>query len=443
MGVLHPDMKTAMKEGKAFAVFEFDDPGGTTHRYAGSWVASDSLGQYKGMIPQGGFGPSPRSVPLRGDRLEPISGHVTIIDNDGAINALVTSQYARQLRGMSARIKIVASGLPAEAFYTRFSGQVVNYNKVGHGKYKFDLGPKLKELEGYIKVPIITTAIWENAHEDSKGNPTPVVYGVHNSASLGSRGMLPTQYVDTVNYRYLVSHQYIEEITNVYVDHIVQGSGWTTLRTTRDGHRYTLVEFTSDQGDAVITVDAKGGVFSGAYSSYDEITNPATQLMYILSNYVFNEWDGRPKNWHDEDSDDAPIDWDLFSIVEQFFNSRGVKGSIAISEPITGLALLNKWAEEYCPVFWTSNSDIGTRIDDWYSTYTNWNVSKPRFRESKHFLGELSYDHSTEILADTWEAGFLYSESDNEALERIRVIDTLRGWDIKEEIELEWAESTV
>lgn len=443
MSVLHPDMKLAMSRGEAFAVFEFVDPDSITHKYAGSWIASDALGNYKGFVPQGGFGPSPRSVPLRGDRLEPISTHVTVIDQDGAINSLISGKHARAIRGLTARIRLVAPGIDPEAYQVRFNGQIVDYEMTGHKEYKFDLGPKLAELEGLLNVPIATKAIWPNIDDNAIGKPAPLVYGVHSSVSLGSRGMLPTLYVDNVNYYYLVAHQYIESITKVYVDHVVQASGWSTLYLFRDGHRYTLVNFTSDQGDATITVDAKGAVFSGIRDTYDELTNPASQLMYILSNYAFNAWDGTPADWHDEVADDAPIDWELFGLTEQFFNSRGVKGSIGISEPMTGLALSNLWAKEYCPIFWTAAAKIATRPDDWYFTRAAWISSRPRITESEHFMDELTYKFSTEMLADEWNVGFLYSEADSEALERIRVKDTLRGWKAAEELDLQWSESTI
>jgi hypothetical protein len=410
---------------------------------SGNWIASASLGKYKGYVVENGFGPSPRSVPLRGDRLEPISTHVTISDEDKVITKLVSGKHSRSIRDLAARIKIVAPGIPAEAYYTRFNGQINDYEMVGHDQYRFELGPKLFELEGLLKVPIVTKAIWPNAHDNAVGKVASIIYGVHSSASLGSRGMIPCPYVDTVNYKYLVSHQYIEDVTNVYVDHVVQASGWTEENVLVDGHRYTLINFTTNQGDATITVDAKGGAFAGNAVADDEITNPAQQLMYILSNYVFNEWDGTTANWHDSSADDAPIDWALFASAEQLFNSRGVKGAISISEPMTGLQLLNMWATEYFPVFWTANAEVGVRTDDWYASYADWTATKPIIKESEHFLNELSYKFSNEMLADELNVGFLYSDSDNEALERIRVKDTLRGWNIKEEIDLQWSESTV
>ncbi len=211
---------------------------------------------------------------------------------------------------------------------------------------------------------------------------------------------------------------------------------------TRDGHRYTIVDFSADQGDAVITVDAKGGVYTGAVTSYDEIYNPASQYKYIMANYCFNEWDGNPNNWHDET--DSPLHKELFEAGEQLLNSRGVKGSIAITEPTTGLQLTNLFSDEYFPVFWTPDAKLAIRPDDWYFTYNDWYASRARLEENAHFLSELSYHPTSEMLADEWDIGFLYSAADSEALERIRVKDTLRGWGIKEpSLDLKWSESTV
>jgi hypothetical protein len=89
MGLLHPDLKAALAAGNGFAVFEFDDAGGTTHRYAGSWIASDSLGMYKNFIPDGGFGNSKRAIPIRGDRLHSPTMSITVHDMDGVLNAIL------------------------------------------------------------------------------------------------------------------------------------------------------------------------------------------------------------------------------------------------------------------------------------------------------------------------------------------------------------------
>jgi hypothetical protein len=414
---------------------------GTTHRYAGSWIASDSLGMYKNFIPDGGFGNSKRAIPIRGDRLHSPTMSITVHDMDGVLNAILSGQYSRQIRGADARLRIMAQNIAAEAYHLRFSGQILHVSKPKRATYVFDLGPKAPELETLLRVPIVTKAIWPDADAAAIGKPAPLVYGVHSSASLGSRGMLPTLYVDDVNFRYLVSHQYIESIDAVYVDHVVQGSGFATSYREVEGHRYTLLDFTGDQGTSTITVDATGGVPTGARGTFDEITNPATQLKAIVANYIFNEWDGQPDNWHDET--DSPIYNELFQVTEQMFNNRGVKGAISISEQMTGLAFINLWSSEYCPAFWTSDAKLAIRPNDWYFTYDSWNETRFRAKEGEHFIGDLAYDYSTELLADEWNVGFLYSAADNDNLERIRVTDTLRGWNISESLDLKLSESTV
>ncbi len=447
-GILHPDLKAAIIRNDAFAVFEFDDPGSITYQYSGAWADSESLGSIKGFIPENGFGRSRRAVPIRGDRLQSAKIIVIVNDMDGAIAELVSGRYSRRIRGMDARIRIVASGIEANAYYLRFVGQILKCNKIGTAKYKFELGPKAPELKTYLRVPVVTKSLWPNADVDAIEKRTPLVYGVHSSASLGSRGMLPTLYVDTVKFQYLVSHQYLGSITNVYADDAVQASGWSEINLWVEGHRYTLVDFDSDQGTSVITVDAEGAAFRGDPDSYDVITNPATQFKAILANYVFHAWDGTPEDWHDES--DSPIHEELLHAAEQFFNSRGVKGSLGITEPTTGLSLINLWASQFYPVFWTSDAKIAIRPDDWYQTDKEWTAEEGAaladriwLREDEHFVGEMLYDNSDKMLADEWSVGFLYSHADNKTLERIHVKDTLRGWNISDELELTWAESTI
>lgn len=450
-GILHADLKAALIRGDAFAVFEFDDPDGNTFKYAGQWIDSTSLGQYKGFIPKGGFTNSSRVIPLRGDRMQDSTMSVTVLDMDGELNTLVSGEFSRRTRGMVARIRIVAPDIPAEAFYLRFSGQITHIKKTGIREYKFSLGPEAPELETFLRVPIVTVATWPNADTTAIENRAPLVYGIHDSSSLGSRGMLPTLYVDTVNFRYLAAHQHLKDITNVFVDEVVQASGWSVENVVVEGHYYTLIVFDSDQEGSTITFDAEGAADQGDPDNQEVIINPARQLKVILANYVFHAWNGNPSDWHD--ASDSPIHSQLFYIGQRFLNSRGVSGAIGIDGPITGLALVNKWAEQFYPVFWTSDAKIAIGVDDWYKTDIQLRneaavIRRSRgeqvwLRENEHFIGELKYDWTDKLLTDEWSVGFLYSQADGVPLARVHITDTLRGWNIHDEVDLTWAESKI
>lgn len=55
----------------------------------------------------------------------------------------------------------------------------------------------------------------------------PVLYGVHDSTGMQQGpGLVPTIYVDTVQYRYLVCAGRAKSIDYVYVDGVQTGSGW-------------------------------------------------------------------------------------------------------------------------------------------------------------------------------------------------------------------------
>lgn len=439
MGLVNPKLKTSLAAGDAFGVLEFDI-GGTTHKYAGGWISSASLGSYKGFIPKGGWGPSPRAVPIRGDRIQSVQTSVVIEDKDQALDKLVSGQYARQIRGADARIRIVAPGLDADLYHLRFSGQLLDYEKTNIGKYRFLLGTKAPELDAYLSVPIITKATWPDADGSALGKRTPLVLGIHDSASLGSRGMLPTQYVDTVNFRYLVSHTYIKSIDNVYVDNVIQASGWTEENYYIEGQRYTVVEFSSDQLDATITVDATGMTEDGDPSS-TAITNPVAQFRHVLANYVFNSWDGVPANIHG--TTDSALRADLLYKSEIIMNSRGQDGSISIPEKLTGLQFINKWSSQFFPAYWMPDATIAVRPDPWYFTEDTWDEDRTVLIQGQQLRDDISYKFSPEILKDEWNVGFLYSSADNAALERIRVTDTLRDWNISDELDLDFMVSDI
>jgi len=117
-----------------------------------------------------------------------------------------------------------------------------------------------------------------------------VLYGIHDSTGMQQGpGLVPTIYVDTVQFRYLVCAGKAKSIDYVYVDGVQTGSGWSTSYVTVHGRIYTLIDFTTDQGTAEITCDANGyeavGDGSGAV-----ITNPATQWAHRLSNFVLGDY---------------------------------------------------------------------------------------------------------------------------------------------------------
>jgi hypothetical protein len=376
---------------------------------------------------------------LRGDRIQNIQSSVIIEDKDKELDKLVNGQYARQLRGADARIRIVAPNLDPTAFHLRFAGQLVDYGKIECGVYKFQLGTKAPELDAFLSVPIITKASWPNADGDALGKRTPLVYGIHDSASLGSRGMLPTYYVDTTNYWYLVSHQFIKSIDNVYVDNVVQASGWSRIERFIEGQRYTLVNFTTDQGDAVITVDATGSTDTGEASG-TVIVNPVAQFRDILANYVFHSWNGKDTR---HGTDDSPLREDLLYQSEIVMNSRGQTGSISIPEKLTGLQFINTWSEQFMPAYWMPDAKIAVRPDPWYFTEDQWDEDRSVLIEGEHFKDNFVYNYSSEILKDEWNVGFLYSEADGVALERIRIVDTLREWNISDELDLTYMVSDI
>lgn len=422
-----------------FTVVELDI-GGTTYGYSGQWVASNSFGMYKAQVIEGGFGDIKQAVSLELGGLQGSGTSVTIHDDtDLTLHKMMEGEYGRTMKGSDARVKIVSPAIAADKFYTAFAGEIHSVAQSQPRVWTFAIKPKDKPLRGVVRTPIISTTDWPNAHGDAVGLRVPIVFGHHLSTGTVATGMVPTLYVDTVGFRYLISAGNLKVITGVYIDGVKTAAAgvWAGGSSPSvNGRTYHWIDFISDQVDAVITVDVDGVTDTGLAGGTME-ANPANQLKMLLVNWVFGEYqDGV---WLADST--APIDTDSFSRTAAFFDIHNITGSRVIAGGAQTGATINEWSKTFqCAVYWTNEGKIGVApdpycLDDIY-------FASPWLTE-EHCISDPKFKYSTQLLKDEVQANFLYSTADKKPFDSVRVKDTLRGWDVAESIDLNWGIASI
>lgn len=190
----------------------------------------------------------------------------------------IRSALGRHSRLTGSRLTFMLAGstsVPRASWYTAFQGGLADMREDDPGVWSL-------EFEGVnlfskpLKLRTVQRVDWPDAREDAIGQLIPRVSGKHQSFGLGGEGALPTLYVDTVGFRYLVGEGQ-PGVPWVYVDGVLVTSGFAIERPTVNGRVYTLVNFSADQGDATITVDTNQG---------SSTTDPEDLLREAVQNLV-------------------------------------------------------------------------------------------------------------------------------------------------------------
>lgn len=249
----------------------------------------------------------------------------------------------------AARIYLIPSDSTDFADWSlRFSGRLQSLTQTGEHEWTAQLGPDDFALVSPIELLRVTDYDWPNAPTASLNKVVPVPYGRHDSGGLTNSGALPTIHVDTVAHRYLFGFGW-HSIDRVYGDGARLTNGGATAYSithpTVNGRVFTLIDFVTGQGSAVITADGTGveavGDGTGAL-----LTSPPDQLKHVLSNLVFSR--NTSGVWS---SDSSLVDVATFTAVKTFLSKRagGVDyyGSMYIDGEQTAMEILDAFAESF------------------------------------------------------------------------------------------------
>ena len=295
-------------------------PASGSKRYAPDDVSAIGSGLYEGRalsvspIDHGvsdDFGGGLRNTEVR----------VALLDHDRAFMRLVEGPTGDQVRDAVATLKLAHDGVVAGDWSTEFSGRLADWQFPEPFIAELLLRPDDLTLERLIPGAIwtITQADWPHAHADVLGVPAPFLYGKFDSQPYTNEGLIPCLAVDTTGtMRHLVCAGRANSIDVVYIDGVT-----TTTHTVEyivvNGKLFTTLTWSSSPGeDAVVSVDCEGYETDGDGGG-TLITNPATQLKHLLSNFLFGEY--RSGLWL---SDASELDAASFTAARDLLHQSGV-----------------------------------------------------------------------------------------------------------------------
>ncbi len=413
------------------------DIGNTTQKLSEGWAAA-STGLYEGDIVRAGE--LTRSVSDSNFRLPRDQASIVINDRDRAREKVIM-QSVGSVAGSAARLKLASRTLDQSKWFTLFTGVIDSFSSPSPLTWRFDLKRDDRPLRELVRIPYIKEYDWPNAPTESLGVPAHVVYGQHSSTATAVTGMVPTIYVDTVAFRYVVSFGPITSVEKVYVDGVESAAAnWTFDGAFfRNGRWWSVIDFTSDQGDdAEVTVDCTGILDAIA------LTKPSKQLEHFLTNFMLGDWQSSttsassawliPSNFN--------IATTLFDEAESFLSDKQIaKGSRLIHAGTKGIDVLNEWTNELqIPSFWTYDGKIAIRPDD--HTQTETYIASPHFRpQASPAPVEREVTFSTDNLIDEVSVEYIYSAATGDFQKQLTVKDPSKGYGAAQALQLHWRES--
>lgn len=300
-GLLTGNMRIALESAyvKGVWLVELDLPspnvGGsvTTVRGAVQGIAAPNVAGYPAKVASISSIPLGVSIGALGVQSPDIE--IEWEDTDFELAKIIEGPNGDDVIDSPVRIKFAVAGLAQTDWHTRFTGVVRGRSHNPQTLiWTISAGPDDRELSlGEVPRVRVSKSDFPDAPDDSLDVPAPQIYGIWNSVGVSNAGAVPTIYVDTVNFRYLVAHSFIDEITRVYKDDgstvvLLAAAAWSRRNLTVNGRDYTLIEFTTDQGEAVITADVKGYVdLTGL-----PIERPSAIFYHWLANFVVGDYQG-------------------------------------------------------------------------------------------------------------------------------------------------------
>lgn len=337
--------------GPALFLLSIAFPNSQTVRVASAPFSSATGGHYKPLVLQ--WGTIDYSISDRGGRTPAVETRVRISDTDRTIGRIVSGAYSDSVRGSTATIYLATPSVASSSWLTVFSGVVAKVSFPEPFVAEVVLRVKDDQLQRVSGKPL-TRVQFPNAEAAVFDKIMPVAYGVHDASTIQTGpGLIPCLYVDKIGFRYLVCFGKAKSVDRVYVDGAQTGSGWTTVYETVNGRICTLIDFTTDQGTAEITVDVNGfeSVGDGSGST---ITNPATQWAHRLTNFVFGDY--MSGSWA---STNSLIDSTSLASAESFLTSLSAKGSDYDDQKRTGTDITARFATSFRMLsYWTFGGKV-------------------------------------------------------------------------------------
>jgi len=436
VGLYSANFLAELRTGRAtvHCLMEVDFPSSGTKRWSSvdvGGVSSASRGYYEGRVKK--WGKLARAVADRRNALQALVFSPVLDDTDQLFRKIIGS--GERVYGAPVRCYLTTANLAFADWFLAFTGRLSDF-VMGEGfEIQLNCLPNDQPLRSSIPRVFVTEADWPNSHKDALGQPVPIFYGLHDSTSSKSAatsdGALPTLYVDTVAFRYLVSIGYTAPLRVYKNGVLVAAAGYAVTHVTINGRPFTLIDFVADQTTGVITVDAYGletvGDGTGTY-----ILSPVDQLKHWLDHFVYNNsttsgWTG---TWPTVTSTCSVSRFaSLLSRLSAAAGGAAYIGAIYIADTVVPQDVVDQWgADIEAKTFWRNNGALAVGLDDPAPTASSFYVSDPWLRYPHDYEDQrLALEFDSSDLLDSVIVQTSKVVALDRYMQQIEVFDPLSG----------------
>ena len=289
----------------------------------------------------------------------------------------------------------------------------------------------------FPKTPL-TGADWPNASSDVISSYGPLIHGRHDSSGSGNTntGAVDLLKVDSVLNRYLVCYGWAKSVDRVFADGVFVSTGYTVDHPVVNGRQYTVVTFTTAQGNKAITADVQGYETVGDGSG-TLIEVPSDQIKHLLVNWIYGDY--KTGAWLADAS--APVDTTWFATAAAFLNVYAIKGSRRIfGEQQRGQDAFEEWCNSTPRLmpFITQAGKLALRADDHRGSGFAY-LDDPWLREDKHELAFSGVTNPTTQIIDRVSIRYLRNDAADDFVQSLEVRDPGVTKEAPDSLELPWS----
>jgi hypothetical protein len=278
-----------------------------------------------------------------------------------------------------------------------------------------------------------------------------LAYGEHSSEGLGDKGMVPTHYVDTENGWFGPWLGWIE-VPRVFLDGVIQTSGYTIIHPIIGGRQYTLIDFTTPpdpEDNPVVTADIIG-YKDGLDGAGNLIVGPEA-LQHELVNFVYPTEDWKRGAWLDPST--APVSVAHFSETQAYMVDHGWEHTSRLhggAQQIRGDQIVQEFCLSYGSLgsvasIFTNDGKIGLRPNS-HKVTELWHSGSRWIRYDRHKLGpDRSWRQPTnrDGVVDRLTVKFLHNSVNSDYRWSLEVSDLAVGRNSAASLAMIWSKSSL
>lgn len=436
--------------------------GANTLKIAESDVASASRGQYLGDLKSmEGF---VRRAHDQDFALTLPRPSFTVYDRDHTLRDYIGGPARGKVKNAPVEVWWVPtedSGLTTADHYQDFAGVVIDYGQTGYREWTFELALTSEEvLNGNLQIPTLGIDFPE-APAEFINEPLWIVYGKHASLGItGATGLVRALPIvvdssgDSIDWVLGYGQLQIQRLWRTISGEMTEDtSNWAFYVLERGGHRYQMARYTgggtTPTSEDTVSFDCWGLFDTAPATASVPIENPASCLRNLLANFVFGESDlTEGASWESETG--KPIATAVLDAAETYFSDRGQVMGKVIRANERAIDVINAMclSTGMVPMF-----DDGWGIGAIPEDEGELDLS-PEGRHASFYRGEIQTENGDPdqlIKSDTGRGrratelltSYLMDDTQGALTETLLVADPSQGVTIREELNLEYGDTSL